>query len=203
MSVERDDRPFSLYRRANYWVHGKLSYCKIVESFRPVRSVRLADWQGLKETTTKKHLWVKLSKSVKQRLKPSRRFGKKKSFTSRPIPANCGEKHEFTAGSSPCFGWKLWANLSLIKEIVRNRMAVGRVFCPFRPMIKGAVTTQIIRKFFFCNQPHFYNGDPSLLEKVESGLEPDKEKHEIRVDFEIVSRPHAFFSFIAFTQSFV
>lgn len=34
--------------------------------------------------------------------------------------------------------------------------------------------------------PHFYNGDPALLEKVESGLEPDKDKHVNFIDFEIV-----------------
>ncbi|KAJ6632868.1 Sensory neuron membrane protein 1 [Pseudolycoriella hygida] len=35
--------------------------------------------------------------------------------------------------------------------------------------------------------PHFFKGDPSLFEKIESGLEPDEEKHGIRVDFEIIS----------------
>ena len=29
--------------------------------------------------------------------------------------------------------------------------------------------------------PHFYGGDPALLEKV-SGLAPDKEKHQMQID---------------------
>ncbi|XP_037037286.1 uncharacterized protein LOC119074990 [Bradysia coprophila] len=37
------------------------------------------------------------------------------------------------------------------------------------------------------SMPHFYNGDPVLLEKVESGLEPNKDKHAIFLDFEIIS----------------
>lgn len=35
--------------------------------------------------------------------------------------------------------------------------------------------------------PHFYNADPEVSAKIESGLEPDKEKHMIYVDLEIVS----------------
>lgn len=34
--------------------------------------------------------------------------------------------------------------------------------------------------------PHFYNADPSLMEKIESGLYPEKSKHEIYIDMETV-----------------
>lgn len=34
--------------------------------------------------------------------------------------------------------------------------------------------------------PHFYNGDAKLLEAVESGLYPEKEKHGIFLDIEPV-----------------
>lgn len=37
--------------------------------------------------------------------------------------------------------------------------------------------------------PHFYLGDPKLVEAIESGLNPVKEKHEIAMLFEIVSAP--------------
>lgn len=36
------------------------------------------------------------------------------------------------------------------------------------------------------SMPHFYNADPSLLDKIESGLSPDKSKHEIYMDMETV-----------------
>lgn len=36
------------------------------------------------------------------------------------------------------------------------------------------------------SMPHFWNGDDSLFEKIESGLYPDKDKHEIFVNFEVV-----------------
>lgn len=34
--------------------------------------------------------------------------------------------------------------------------------------------------------PHFYDGDPKLLDAVESGLYPEKDKHEIFLDMEPV-----------------
>nr|QGW45469.1 sensory neuron membrane protein 1c [Bradysia odoriphaga] len=37
------------------------------------------------------------------------------------------------------------------------------------------------------SMPHFFNGDPALLEKIDSGLVPDKDKHAIFLDFEIIS----------------
>lgn len=37
------------------------------------------------------------------------------------------------------------------------------------------------------SMPHFWNGDESLFEKIESGIEPDKDKHEIFVNFEVVN----------------
>lgn len=36
------------------------------------------------------------------------------------------------------------------------------------------------------SMPHFLNGDPSLFEKIESGINPIKEEHEIYVDLELV-----------------
>lgn len=40
----------------------------------------------------------------------------------------------------------------------------------------------------FGSLPHFYLSDPALLEKIESGLSPDKEKHGIYMHFELVCR---------------
>lgn len=34
--------------------------------------------------------------------------------------------------------------------------------------------------------PHFYNGDPKLLDAIESGLYPEQDKHEIFIDMEPV-----------------
>lgn len=36
------------------------------------------------------------------------------------------------------------------------------------------------------SHPHFYLGDPKLLENVESGLNPNKKDHGITLLFEIV-----------------
>lgn len=35
--------------------------------------------------------------------------------------------------------------------------------------------------------PHFYLADPKLVENIESGINPVKDKHEISMLFEIVS----------------
>lgn len=35
--------------------------------------------------------------------------------------------------------------------------------------------------------PHFYLGDPKLVEDIESGINPVKEKHELSMLFELVS----------------
>lgn len=42
--------------------------------------------------------------------------------------------------------------------------------------------------------PHFYKGDPSLLNEVE-GLKPDKEKHETFMVYQPVSKSHLMFIF--------
>lgn len=41
--------------------------------------------------------------------------------------------------------------------------------------------------------PHFYKADPKLLDAIESGLNPSKEKHGIEILFEIVSFNLCFF----------
>lgn len=38
------------------------------------------------------------------------------------------------------------------------------------------------------SMPHFYNADPSLLEKIAEGLYPDKQKHQIFLKTDLVSR---------------
>lgn len=55
--------------------------------------------------------------------------------------------------------------------------------CPVRgtmdlfPCVKVPITI---------SHPHFYDGDPSLLENVASGLEPHEEQHEFFLNMEIV-----------------
>lgn len=36
------------------------------------------------------------------------------------------------------------------------------------------------------SMPHFWKGDDSLFEKIASGINPEKAKHEIYVDLELV-----------------
>lgn len=37
------------------------------------------------------------------------------------------------------------------------------------------------------SMPHFLHGDPSLLENIASGLNPEKDKHIIYIDMETVN----------------
>lgn len=56
--------------------------------------------------------------------------------------------------------------------------------CPIRgtmdlfPCVKLPITISM---------PHFYDSDPSLLANIASGLEPNKEKHELCISLELVN----------------